>query len=150
MNYKKLNIFLADDDEDDRGFFQDALSEINKNCNLIMVDSGEKLINYFKANNPLPDLIFLDINMPIKNGLECLKFLKETQPPDKFHVVMLSTSITPKDIETSYKLGASVYIQKPGSFSELVSYLDYCVNELCNLHDRPDFVLNHKLSKKSN
>ncbi len=139
---------MADDDDDDRGFFQDALAEINTKCNLVMVDSGDKLVNYFKAGNPLPDIIFLDINMPVKNGLECLKYLKETHPSDEFHVVMLSTSVTLKDIDTSYELGASLYIQKPGSFNDLVSYLDYCINDLHQVHERCDFLLNHKLNKK--
>lgn len=148
MNRKKLNIFLADDDDDDRDFFQDALMEINGDYNLITVNSGDKVIEYFRGKNPLPDFIFLDINMPVRNGLECLKCLKEMQLPGNVHVIMLSTSITEQDINASYKYGASVYIQKPGNFSELVQCLDYCLNDLCNMHERSDFILNHKLSKR--
>jgi DNA-binding response OmpR family regulator len=147
LKYKHISIFLADDDEDDREFFKDALSEIGRSFNLTVVDSGDKVIHYFNDKNPLPQFVFLDINMPVKNGIECLKYIKEKHPGNDFHVVMLSTSQADKDIKLSYKYGASVYIQKPGNFSHLVAYLDYCLHELDFFRDPDNFVLNHKLSK---
>ncbi|MES2516339.1 MAG: response regulator [Bacteroidota bacterium] len=142
MTSKELHIFLADDDEDDRDFFQEAIKKLNKQNSLVMVDNGEKAIRHFKSIKSAPDFVFLDINMPVKNGLECLKFIKEFYPGNNFHVIILSTSVAEKDINLSYELGASAYIQKPGSFLELTRYLDYCLNELQFSLKREDFLLN--------
>ncbi len=147
LNHKHISIFLADDDDDDRDFFKDAISELGTGFKLTMVDSGDKVIDHFNGKNPLPHFVFLDINMPVKNGIECLKHIKEKYKGNAFHVIMLSTSLAEKDIKHSYDYGASIYIQKPGNFSHLVAYLDYCLNELDFARDRERFVLNHRLSK---
>ncbi len=141
LENRKINIFLADDDEDDRGFFEEAISNLKINCNLIMVDDGEQAIEYFKNIKVIPEFIFLDINMPFKDGLECLKFINEQYPSRKCHIIILSTSIADKDVDFSYKHGASAYIQKPGSFFELIKHLDYCINNLSVYPDRDNFIL---------
>jgi CheY-like chemotaxis protein len=139
---KKLSVFLADDDEDDRDFFQEAIKTLNIQSDLIMVDDGGKALNHFKSLEAAPDFVFLDINMPVKNGFECLKFIKESHPENSFHVIILSTSVAEKDVNLSYELGASAYIQKPGSFLQLTRYLDYCLNRLHFSPKREDFLLN--------
>jgi DNA-binding response OmpR family regulator len=144
---KHISIFLADDDDDDRDFFNDAIKELGSGFKLTMVNSGDKVMDYFNDKNPLPQFVFLDINMPVKNGIECLKYIKEKHPGNHFHVIMLSTSLADKDIRHSYDYGASVYIQKPGNFSHLVTYLDYCLHELDFSRNRDQFILNQKLSK---
>lgn len=85
--------------------------------------------------------------MPVKNGIECLRYIKEKHPGNDFHVIMLSTSLADKDIKRSYDYGASVYIQKPGNFSHLVAYLDYCLHELDFSRDPEQFILNQRLGK---
>ncbi|MES2763598.1 MAG: response regulator [Bacteroidota bacterium] len=142
MKDRKINIFLADDDEDDRGFFQEAIITLNVNSDLKMVDNGDKAIKYFKTTKMMPDFIFLDINMPFKNGFECLRSIKELYPANAYHTIILSTSIAEKDINLSYELGASAYIQKPGSFLDLIKYLDHCLNKLDFSIKREDFLLN--------
>lgn len=144
---RQLKIFLADDDDDDREFFHEALNSIDFNCELITVNNGEKVINFFSGNHPLPDLIFLDINMPKKNGLECLKFIRSTHPTGNFHIIMLSTSSATSIVDMSYRYGASIYIQKPSRFKELVMYLNYCISELKSACPRRDFLLNDRLKK---
>ena len=145
MNQAPLKIFLADDDEDDREFFSEALNSVHPNCELIMVNNGEKAISFFMENNYLPDFVFLDINMPKKNGIECLKFIKSIHPDAKFHVVMLSTSSAIAVIDQSYQNGASMYIQKPSRFNELVRYLKYCIVEMQDSSNKEHFVLNRHL-----
>jgi CheY-like chemotaxis protein len=142
LKKKNLNVFLADDDEDDRDFFQEAIKKLNIGSSVIMVDDGEKAIRHFKSVKTMPDFAFLDINMPVKNGFECLKYIKELYPGNNSHVIILSTSVAEKDINLSYELGASAYIQKPGSFLELTQYLDYCLNELPFSLKREHFLLN--------
>jgi DNA-binding NarL/FixJ family response regulator len=147
LDLKHITIFLADDDEDDRIFFKDAMAEIDQTHQLVITDSGDKVMDYFSNANLLPQFVFLDINMPVRNGIECLRYIKEKYPGNQFHVIMLSTSLAGKDIEQSYQYGASIYIQKPGNFSHLVSYLSYCLHELSFLRDRDHFILNQKFSK---
>ena len=146
MNTKPLRIFLADDDEDDREFFSEALDSIRPNCELIMVNNGERAINFFKDSDYVPDFIFLDINMPKKNGIECLKFIKSLHPRSSFHVVMLSTSSAVNIVDMSYEHGASMYIQKPSRFNELVRYLKYCLVEMNAAPSKENFVLNNRFN----
>lgn len=147
LTIRKINILLAEDDEDDRIFFQDAITEIGNNFHVSMVDNGDKVIDYFKTN-PFPDFIFLDINMPLRNGLECLKLLRNLYPGNTAHTIILSTSANEKDILISRELGASAYIQKPGSFSELVAYLNYCLKSLSLEVNKDNFFLNRKKHQK--
>jgi CheY-like chemotaxis protein len=145
LDFAPLKIFLADDDEDDRDFFSEALSSVYPNCELLMVNNGEKAISFFRENTYVPDFVFLDINMPKKNGIECLKFIKSMHPAADFHVVMLSTSSTTSVVDMSYQHGASVYIQKPSRFNELVRYLKYCLIEMKAGGCKENFVLNKHL-----
>lgn len=145
MDQTPLKIFLADDDEDDREFFSEALSSVHPNYDLVMVNNGEKAIDFFSKNDYLPDFVFLDINMPKKNGIECLQFIKSRHPHAKFPVVMLSTSSASAVVDMSYQHGASIYIQKPSRFNELVRYLKYCIVEMKESSCQENFVLNRQL-----
>ncbi len=149
MNTQNLHILLAEDDEDDTHFFKEAIHSINPNYELTIVNNGEKAVNYFKGATDLPDFIFLDINMPKLNGIEALKMIKDVHPSNDLHVVMLSTSMSDKMVEQSYRYGASMYIQKPTSFTDLVEYLNYCLVNLNNTAVQQGFVLNQKF-KNSN
>ncbi len=142
MNNSPLKIFLADDDEDDRELFNEALNSSFFAYELVTVSNGEKAINFFRNNDYVPDLVFLDINMPKKNGIECLKFIRELHPAAGFHIIMLSTSTSGGIIETSRTNGASIYIQKPSRFHELVQYIEYCVTSLKKPAAKENFLLN--------
>jgi len=124
MNNKTVNIILAEDDADDRILFQYALEEAATSVNLSTVKDGESLLNVLYGTHETPfDYIFLDINMPGKNGKECLKQIRNDRKFDKVPVVMLTTSSNQKDIEETYSKGASLYITKPCYHSELISIL---------------------------
>lgn len=114
------SILLADDDEDDRILFEEALKEVSKDAQLTTVADGQQLIDSLKeAVIPAPDVIFLDLNMPIKNGLECLVELKSDQKFKHFPIVIVSTTAEMRTINKAYEFGANYYIRKPGAFPQL-------------------------------
>lgn len=124
MENEMLNILLADDDADDRQFFKEAMDEIDRNTMVSVVNDGAQLIEYLhQSNHYLPDIIFLDINMPLKNGLECLRELRGDRRYKDIRIVIYSTSGADKDIEEAYNSGANVYLKKPGDFTELKTSL---------------------------
>jgi CheY-like chemotaxis protein len=114
---KTLNILLADDDSTDRFFFDEALKEVFIPTHLTTVNDGEELLKYLTVND-LPDVIFLDLNMPRKNGAECLIEIKNKPALKNIPIVIYSTSLHKEVANELYKNGAHYYLQKC-DFSEL-------------------------------
>lgn len=128
MNEKKLNILLADDDIDDCNFFKDALDTLPVSTRLAIVHDGEELMNYLDENLPyLPHVLFLDINMPRKNGFECLAEIKKNPKLKDLPVVMFSTSKEQDKIKILFNKGANIYIHKPGSFTQLAQVIHHAL-----------------------
>jgi CheY-like chemotaxis protein len=128
MNSKQLNVLLADDDQDDCYFFDKALNEIPISTKLTIVPDGEKLMNYLYENSEhLPDVLFLDINMPRKNGIECLFEIKQNKKLKDIPVVMFSTTNSWDAISMLFKSGAHVYIHKPGDFAQLKEVITHAL-----------------------
>ncbi|UOB16953.1 response regulator [Abyssalbus ytuae] len=120
MNINALNVVLVDDDEDDRLLFKDAIDEIRIKTNLVSFCNGQDFMDFL--NNPqtiLPQIVFLDLNMPIKNGIQCLEEIKKNNRLRNISVVIYSTSSSEKDIEDTFVKGANVYINKPNDFNKL-------------------------------
>jgi CheY-like chemotaxis protein len=122
---------MADDDNDDCLLVKMAFEESRMQGELRFVEDGEALLDYLyrrgqfaEAEPPRPWLIFLDLNMPRKDGREVLRALKADPLLRTIPVIILSTSDEPEDIRTSYELGASSYITKPGDFNELVQMME--------------------------
>ncbi|MFM9946395.1 MAG: response regulator [Saprospiraceae bacterium] len=125
-NNNPLNILFADDDVDDRFFFDKALREIPIENILKMVNDGEQLMDYLSGDlEQLPNVLFLDLSMPGKSGFECLAEIRENAKLKDMPVVMFSTSYTSDKnyeqsmIEVLYKMGAQDFIRKPGEFAKL-------------------------------
>src|SRR6218665_947975 len=117
-------IYLADDDEDDRILFLDAVEELNLPVSVVQTVDGNDLINTLNKAEQLPEIIFLDINMPCKNGFECLKEIRNNYGNlKKVKIIMLSTSSSSIHIKISYKLGADFYAVKPGTYQGLKELL---------------------------
>ena len=115
-----LKLLLADDDADDCIFFEDALKELPFGCSLKTVSDGEQLMRLLKTNqNSLPDILFLDLNMPRKNGYECLLEIKGNEKLKKLSVIIYSTSLNCEVVNKLYEKGAQHYIRKPGDFAKL-------------------------------
>ena len=120
MIKKHLNILLADDDLDDCNFFKLALKELSLSAKLTTVHDGEHLMKYLLENSErLPHVLFLDINMPRKTGLECLAEIKRNPRLKDIPVVMFSTSNSWDTINMLFKSGSHVYIHKPSDFAQL-------------------------------
>lgn len=132
-----LNILLADDDIDDRSFFDKALKEIPVASQLKTFNNGEELMEYLVENSgQLPDVLFLDLSMPRKTGFECLAEIKENEKLKALTVIMFTTSFTRGlDLEENLKatlnaMGASDYIRKPSDFNELKQIIEKTLDEL--------------------
>lgn len=118
-------LLLADDDSDDRYFFSEALQNVPIHVELFVVKDGEELMQWLmKKQECLPDLLFLDLNMPLKNGHECLKEIKQHPELKSLPVIILSTAANLPEIENLYKNGAQYYIQKPTLFSQLIQVIE--------------------------
>jgi CheY-like chemotaxis protein len=115
-----MTIFLADDDADDCMLFEDALKEVCDTTTLVTANDGVELMDILRRTvPPPPDVIFLDLNMPRKDGFECLKEIRQTQKLKGIPVVIFSTSGQDDAIAKVYSEGADIYIRKPGSFPKL-------------------------------
>jgi CheY-like chemotaxis protein len=119
-----IRVLLADDDDDDRELFEEIISVVNPAIQLQTAVDGLQLMNMLNRENiPLPDVIFLDLNMPGKNGKECLREIKKDKKLQDIPVIIYSTSSYPKDIAETHLSGAQLYISKPGTFSDLESVI---------------------------
>ena len=128
MSTKHLNILLADDDLDDCNFFKHALEELSPSAQLTTVHDGEQLMNYLSDNpRQLPQVLFLDINMPRKNGLECLSEIKRNPTLKDIPVVMFSTSNSWDTINMLFNSGSHVYIHKPSDFAQLKQVIHHAL-----------------------
>jgi len=119
MSSEKINLLLADDDIDDRMFFKDALSELPVLTSLQTVSDGVELMDFLNVNEPLPDLLFLDLNMPRKAGMECLSEIKRNEKLKPLPVVIYSTSLDYNVADLLFERGAFLYIRKPADFEAL-------------------------------
>lgn len=117
---RPLIIFLADDDADDRAMFEEVLMEIDSSIQLTCAEDGMKLLQLLDPKvNALPHLIFLDLNMPNKNGKECLDEIRRSDRLKDIPIIIYSTSSSPKDINDTFEKGANLYVRKPSSYGEL-------------------------------
>ena len=119
-----VKIILAEDDKDDQEFFMDALDAANILSEVTTVENGEELLSTLRdPDEPNPDIVFIDINMPVKGGKEALAEIKSDKELKDIPSVMLSTSSHPRDIEETFNKGANLYVQKPSSFSGFILVL---------------------------
>ncbi len=129
MRPTPLHIMLADDDEDDRLFFKEAFEEVKIRYDISTFNDGEQLMQYLnEPGNPLPDIIFLDLNKPRKSGMECLKEIRRDDRLKRISVAIYSTSSSEQDIEDTFVAGANVYIKKPNDFNMLKKVLSDVVH----------------------
>jgi CheY-like chemotaxis protein len=129
MRPTPLHIMLADDDEDDRLFFEEAFEEVKIKYEITTFSDGEQLMAHLNQDhNPMPDIIFLDLNMPRKSGMECLKEIRANDRLKKISVAIYSTSSSEQDIEDTFVAGANVYIRKPNDFNMLKKVLSDVVH----------------------
>ncbi len=146
MENATFRILLADDDESDRLLFVEAMEALEIKHLVHTVNNGMQLLEYLKEENAiLPHLIFLDLNMPRKNGLECLQEIRSDERFKDIFIAVYSTSAADKDVEETFRSGANIYIKKPNNFTLLKQLLRKAVNAsyLCKdfSFDRANFLL---------
>ena len=136
------SIILAEDDIDDQNIFQIALQEVDPAIELDFVSNGKELSTLLQKTKP--DLLFLDLEMPYKNGLECLVEIRDNPTLNNLPVVVFSSTTKPSNIQTAYEMGAHLFFIKPPVYQDYLSSIrailslnwtdpitvreDYCVN----------------------
>lgn len=124
-------IMMADDDSDDRWLVQEALFEAGVPHELRFAENGLALLDYLKGNGagidgqatPQPELILLDLNMPLKDGREVLREIRSDHSLRRIPVVVFTTSKADTDIRQMYELGANSFVTKPAGFADLVQLM---------------------------
>ncbi|MBP4142496.1 response regulator [Flavobacterium sp. P4023] len=139
-------LLLADDDIDDRLFFEDAVEELFSSYKLATVNDGVELMELLaKDSEQLPDILFLDINMPRKTGCECLSEIKANETLKDIPVVIFSTSLDIEIVNKLYDNGAHYYIRKPGDFNVLKKVIHQATillqEDKLNQPERNNFII---------
>ncbi len=128
MDKDYIHIILADDDEDDRLLFTDAFEELKINTKVNTFNDGVELMDYLNSPDAvLPNVLFLDLNMPKKNGIECLYEIKSDTKFSDIAIAIFSTSSSEEHIEETFVQGANIYIKKPSDFTTLKKVLSEVV-----------------------
>lgn len=121
---RDLSCFIVDDDEDDREILMIALKEVCDNPDCTIAVNGKDALSKLQVDEHfVPDYIFLDLNMPVLNGKECLKEIKKTPRLDTIPVIIYTTSSYYKDVEELEKLGSSHFLVKPSAIDDLIRIL---------------------------
>ena len=123
------NVLYIDDDGDDRQFFNDACKTYNSKLEIVLYESGYPALIHVKNSNKIPDLIFLDINLPGINGHEILSLFRKNKLLTQTPVVIYSTSSNQNDVRRAYINGANLYVVKPMSFDSIC----YLVKEIFSM-----------------
>lgn len=115
-----LLVYLVDDDEDDRIFFEEALSEISISNVVMSFSNGVDLIaQLLKSTERLPDMLFIDLNMPLMNGEECIADIRADHRFLDIPIIVYSSYIDYKQLSDLRALGANRLLQKPNTFKQL-------------------------------
>jgi CheY-like chemotaxis protein len=112
-------ILLIDDDEDDQFMFKEVIESINPTLQCETATNGKIALDKLKVSASLPDIIFLDLNMPVMNGLEFLIQIKKENVLSKIPVCIFTTSSILRDKELIKEFGAQFFLTKPNDFQVL-------------------------------
>ncbi|QLC65065.1 response regulator [Flavobacterium sp. LPB0248] len=122
-----FTIFYTDDDEDDLCIFADAVESIPQNINLQTYSGSQNFLNALSDSSVVPSVIFLDLNMPGKNGFDVLEELRKSDDKKDIPVVIYSTSSEPGNIERCLNLGANCFITKPVLMSDIIKAIEHAM-----------------------
>jgi CheY-like chemotaxis protein len=111
-------IFLADDNPHDCLRFEKAINELGAGLSLNTVTNGEELIRLL--SHYIPDLLFLDLEMPCRNGIQCLQTIRENKQFERLPIVVFSATNRTNNIQVAYGFGANLFFIKPADYPELV------------------------------
>jgi CheY-like chemotaxis protein len=139
MQTERLNLLLADDDPDDCLFFKEALAELSVTTSLAIVNDGVELMQRLaNDSHTFPDMLYLDLNMPRKNGYECLMDIKSNEKLKHLPIIIWSTSFDKKIADRLYEDGVHCCIRKPAEFQNLKMVILKSIELISNLkNERP-------------
>lgn len=143
----QLHILLADDDTDEMYLFNEALEHAQLDIRLSKAHDGNQLLQ-FLSNRPLPDIVFMDINMPYKDGVEALTEIRSRPEFDELPLVIYSTTKSWSSIDACYAKGANLFIIKPNNFDGMVKVLkQVCTIDWKNRHStaKDNFVISEDI-----
>ncbi|MEZ0007878.1 CheY-like chemotaxis protein [Flavobacterium sp. 28YEA47A] len=124
-----MYVFLVDDDQDDRELFEEVIKGIDDSIHLQMFKNALELMDYLNRDDiVLPQIIFLDLNMPLVSGTESLKLIRSNPRFMDISIAIYSTSSLEKDIEETFVNGANIYITKPNDFPILKKTIKNVLN----------------------
>ena len=138
MNTNKT-ILLVEDDEEDQFFFVEALSEIENASLFAIAQNGQDALGKLRGVYPLPDIIFMDIQMPVMGGIECLEQMGNNPRYHHIPVVILSSSA--EDKEVAHTLGAKAFIKKPSDIRALKNKMEEII--------KMDFIADNKIAEQT-
>jgi DNA-binding response OmpR family regulator len=146
MQENTIHILLADDNMNEHFFFAHAMKQSAYNVKLDTLAGGVELLDYIQRHtDTTPDILFLDLNMPMKNGKDCLAAIRSNTYFKSLPVVIYSTSDAEKDINETYALGADLYVRKPNDMDDLKkvihTVIDLHINKGVRQKERENYVL---------
>ena len=127
-----IRIFYADDDSEDCEIFADAIKAVVEQSEITCLSNGVELFQKLKNAIPLPQYLFIDLNMPVHSGVDCLKEIKDIPLYKNIMIVIVSTSASPEDVQSAFANGASYFISKPSSIAEYEILLSKVFNKKFN------------------
>ena len=140
------NVLIAEDDDDDFMIFSSAINELSMAVILYRAENGEILISLLDES--IPDILFLDILMPYKDGRLCLREIRSNRKFDKLPIIVYSAIKDIGEIEFCYREGANIYAIKPNSFVELKAILERILSinwkKVLYFPSLSDFVINRQ------
>jgi two-component system, chemotaxis family, response regulator Rcp1 len=124
-------ILLVEDNPGDVRLMREALTANGMSKTLSVVEDGEQALSFLRRHGtyseaPRPDLIFLDLNLPRKDGREVLAEIKENSDLRRIPVIVLTTSESETDVKRAYELHANCYVKKPTDLDEYLSVVKAC------------------------
>jgi len=123
------SILLIEDERINAMAFQKGLLRINAGNKLIIKETAENALNYLEGETKMPDIIMLDLNLPKMNGIDFLKIIKSNEKFKQIPVIVLTTSVNPKDKIDCFNLQVAGYFIKPIDYFELIkSIFNYWTN----------------------
>jgi CheY-like chemotaxis protein len=123
-------LLIIDDDPDDREFFCDALKEVDGSAVCYTFKNGLEALDMLHTERaPIPDFIFLDLNMPVLSGKQCLAELKKIKKLNNTHIIIYTTSKLTDDFSETIHMGAMHFLTKPTTYSDLCEALSNVLTE---------------------
>ncbi|MCK7590628.1 response regulator [Subsaxibacter sp. CAU 1640] len=124
MSTQHIFLLLVDDDEDDRVLFEEVLEDLGQKVQLKTAEHGLDAVKQLEnLTSHRPDAIFLDLNMPVMDGHECLKYIRSKSSYDDIKIIIYSTSYNPETVKTLEVEGANHFIRKPSNYLTLVEVI---------------------------